>query len=186
MPVRTRSARPLPAALLCAASALGCHQVIELPPSQVPRLVTARGAEVDVVDDEGDAVTVRRGEVDEVKLLAAKERRLLTYGGPLTGAGGVNVISVAEEHDAAMQDRGWTRTRPFEGPVDMRVHGELLTVAGHGRVYTVPLQELDVVRLEQPLHGPNWKVVGYVGLGVAIAAPLFTALALGMQDVEMW
>jgi hypothetical protein len=136
MVVRARIAAGVLAALLCAASALGCHQVIELPPSQVPRLVTARGAEVEVMDHEGDTVTVRRGEVDEVRLLAANERRLLTYGGPLSGAGGVNVISVAEEHDAEMQDRGWTRTRPFQGPVDMRVHGELLTVAGHGRVYT--------------------------------------------------
>ena len=57
--------------------------------------------------------------------------------------------------------------------------GSCSTVAGHGRVYMVPLQDLDVVRLEQPLHGPNWKVVGYIGLGVAIAAPVFHRAGVG-------
>jgi hypothetical protein len=149
-----------------------CTTWVEVPPSELPRLILARGPVVDIRSDQGVPTRVVRAEVSEVRLYPHRGRDLVVVPDGPFASGAVDIVSVPEEYEEVALARGWRRVVPFEEPVQLSLRGTSLTVQGSNEVHTVPVGDLDLVKLRQPSDGPNWVVLGAVLGGVAAVGGL--------------
>ena len=155
---------------------LGCHEGIFVPPSQVSRLVSTPGRDIELMDDAGEVVVIRPADIDSVRLVPAAGRRLMVIRHADALRRGVNVVSLDDDTAAAWEARGYESVRTLEEPVTLRLQGNVLQATDADRTYGVALRDLDTVRLDQPLEGPNWKAVGWVAVGLAVAVPVVTGI----------
>jgi hypothetical protein len=166
------------AAALCAGPVLGCSTWARVPPAQVSRLLSARTAEIEVTDIDGDRVTISRSEVTEVKLEVPEGWRLMTPG-PGAGAPYGQVIAVHRSRVEEGKRRGWTTLPEFEDPLQLHLHGEMLTARDKTHEASVSLRVIDHVAVKEPSYGNTAAVILLPILGVVVAGMTFATLCDG-------
>jgi hypothetical protein len=165
-------ARSAAAVALCAASVPACISWTNVPPSQLPALLAARGDSIEVTDGDGDRVEITRSEIRQVEVTAREGWQLMREEGP-----GGRVVSIPEAHVGEAEDRGWKELPSFDAPFRLQLQGELLGLRGRtGTAALVPLRDIQTVSVKELSPGKTALLVlaSLAGAGV-VGAIFFSA-----------
>jgi hypothetical protein len=164
------SARALATFALCATWLTACTSWTSVPPSQLHRLVSARTENIELVGDEGTAVTISRSDVREVKPEARDGWVLMTA----TEGAGV-AVAVPEAAVAEAKRRGWTKVPSFAQPLELHLQRDTLWISGQEGEATVPLGVLERVKVKEFSNGKTALAILGPLVGVAVVALVLTS-----------